>query len=49
MSRRRIQLRDDISTGSDAIGTAICIERGYFCAQSHVCMPPIELPSTSRR
>ena len=47
--RRIIQLRPDISVGSEAIGTAMSMKSGYFCAQIQVCMPPIELPITSRR
>src|SRR2546421_711585 len=49
ISRRMIQLRPDISTGCEAIGTAICIMRGCFCAQIQVSMPPIELPTRRRR
>ena len=49
ISRRIIQLRLDISVGNDAMGTAASMKSGYFCAQIHVCMPPIELPSTRRR
>ena len=33
----------------DAIGTAMSMASGYFCAQIHVCMPPMELPITRRR
>ena len=31
------------------IGTNASMKSGYFSAQIQVCMPPIELPSTSRR
>ena len=48
MSRRIIQLRLDISVGSEAIGTATSMKPGYFCAQIHASMPPIELPITRR-
>jgi hypothetical protein len=47
--RRSIQLRLAISVGSEAIGTAMSMNPGYFCAQIQVSMPPIELPITSRR
>ena len=47
--RRIIQLRLDISVGSDAIGTATSMKSGYFWAHIQVCMPPMEFPSTSRR
>ena len=47
--RRSIQLRAAISVGCDAIGTSASIICGYFTPQSQVCMPPIELPITSRR
>ena len=32
-----------------AIGTTASMKSGYFTAQSHACIPPIELPSTRRR
>ena len=48
MSRRIIQLRLDISVGCDAIGTSASMNSGWATPQIHVCMPPIELPSTRR-
>ncbi len=47
--RRSIQLRAAIAVGCDAIGTSASIICGYFTPQIQVCMPPIELPITSRR
>ena len=47
--RRSIQLRAAISVGCEAIGTSASISADIFTPQSQVCMPPIELPITSRR
>ncbi len=47
--RRSIQLRAAIAVGCDAIGTSASIMPGYLTPQIQVCMPPIELPITSRR
>jgi hypothetical protein len=49
ISRRIIQLRLDISVGCDAIGTSASMKPGCVTPQIQVCMPPIELPMTSRR
>ena len=47
--RRSIQLRAAISVGCEAIGTSASMNCGYLPPQIQVCMPPIELPITSRR
>ncbi len=47
--RRSIQLRAAISVGCDAIGTSASMNCGYFTPQIQACMPPIELPITSRK
>ena len=49
ISRRIIQLRAAIGVGCAAIGTAASMKSGNMPAHSHDCMPPIELPITSRR
>ena len=49
MRRLIIQLRPDISLGSDAMGTSASMKSGYMMPHSQACMPPNELPSTRRK
>jgi hypothetical protein len=46
--RRSIQLRPDISVGWEAMGTMASIISGWSVPHIQACMPPMELPSTSR-
>ena len=48
ISRRSIQLRAAMPVGCEAIGTTASIIAGWVVAQTQACMPPMELPSTSR-
>ena len=47
--RRIIRLRPAICAGSEASGISASMKSGYISPQSQVCIPPIDVPMTSRR
>jgi hypothetical protein len=47
--RRIIRLRPEIWTGRLAKGISASMKPGYFSPHTQVCIPPIEVPITSRR
>jgi hypothetical protein len=42
-------LRPDIAVGRQAIGTTASMKPGQRAAHIQACMPPIELPTITRR
>ncbi len=49
MARRQMRLRPEICVGKLASGSKASMKSGYFSPHSQVCMPPIDVPITSRR
>ena len=47
--RRIIQLRPAIGAGSEAIGAIASMYSGYLMPHIQLCIPPIDVPITSRR
>ena len=47
-TRRQARLRPEIWSGRLASGISASIASGYVSPHTHVCMPPIDVPITSR-
>ena len=48
-TRRQTRLRPEICVGTLASGISASMKSGYVSPHSQVCMPPIDVPMTSRR